>query len=335
MAGVVAIGAGLAGALLYLVARQPGVVALVLTRLGPLPIMIAALGFGARVGLGAAVVGTLTVAAAALLPGLPHLDTADFSAAGLDGGFFALGEGLPACWLGYLVIAPHPRLIGAAKPAEATPARRLGAIIVWAILASILIVGFALVANSLDAGSYAAMVTRLAERVAPLVQSLVGSGQELPRGVDVDLLARLVAEAAWPAVAGASLVTFLVDLWIAARVVQISNRLPFVWPNIPRDLKIPRFVALVFAVALGVCFAGGLTGALAIVAATTIAVAFAMQGLATVHDLTRDRSYRLPLLCLIYLLVGVLMPWPLAAFAVIGLFEAGFSLRERKAARPR
>ncbi len=338
MAAAVAIGAGLAAALLYLVARQPGFIALVLTRLGPLPIMIATLGFGPLVGLTATVVGTLTVAGAALAPDIHALAAAQVQSAALDGLFFALGQGLPACGLGYLLTAPTFKWAALSKAGDAspaTPASRLGWVVVWAAAVSFLVVTFVIAANCIDAGSYEAVIAQLADRIQPLVQSVVGTGQELPRNIDVAVLARLVAEAAWPAVAGVTLVTLLADLWLAARVVQISNRLPVAWPNIPRDLRIPRLVALAFAVALGACFAGGVAGAIATVAATALGVAFAIQGLATVHELTRGASYRTPLLCLLYLLLVVTMPWPLAAFALIGLLEAGFSLRDRKSARHR
>ena len=59
-------------------------------------------------------------------------------------------------------------------------------------------------------------------------------------------------------------------------------------------------------------------------------MAFSLQGLATIHDLSRGLKYRAVLLGLVYASLALLMPWPLVAFALVGLVESAFSLRDRK-----
>src|SRR6478672_10182943 len=83
----IAIGAGLASALLFFIPVKGTTAAMALALLGPLPIMIAGLGFGARVGFAAAAAGTLAISLA--------LDP-------LLGAFFAASLGLPAFWLAAL-----------------------------------------------------------------------------------------------------------------------------------------------------------------------------------------------------------------------------------------
>jgi uncharacterized protein YybS (DUF2232 family) len=89
-------------------------------------------------------------------------------------------------------------------------------------------------------------------------------------------------------------------------------------------------LALVFIAAAGLIFVGGAIGLVASLAASVLGVAFALQGLAVIHVVTLGLRLRNNLLFLVYLFVVPLMPWSLAPFTLLGLFEAGFSLRDRK-----
>ena len=92
MNGILPIGlaSGLAAALLFLVVRTGSMFALVLDILAPLPILIAALGWGPRAALIGTAVGTLTISAIV---------------AGLAGLVFGLGIGLPAWLMGILLLS--------------------------------------------------------------------------------------------------------------------------------------------------------------------------------------------------------------------------------------
>ena len=345
--GIVALGAGLASAVLYLVARKTSVPAVVLSQLGPLPIMIATLGFGRITGLLAGLFGFLTVLGHAMSPvGSLQLG---LETAAIDGLFYIALQALPAWWLGQVA---RQRRDNAAATGPWTPptqqrARRavVPKVIVtspenirllgWVLTSGLVIasVGVALIVlvNGWQLGSYNGVVTRLAARIEPIVRDLFGPDRDSFGGFDVHDLAVLMARAAWPAVAGISFLVLMSNLWLAGRVVQISDRLRRPWPDIPRELRVPRPFAILLAIALGACFAGGETAAIAAIVAAVLGCAFALQGLAVLHDLTRGSAIRIPLLATTYCLLALTVPWPLAVFAVVGLADAGFSLRDRKA----
>jgi hypothetical protein len=106
--------------------------------------------------------------------------------------------------------------------------------------------------------------------------------------------------------------------------------LPRPWPDIPFELRLSRIYAPVLLAAIAVSFVGGLPGIISAIVAATLGMAFSLQGLAVIHDLTRGLNYRTLLLGLVYACLALLMPWPLVAFAVIGMIESAFSLRDRK-----
>ena len=348
--GAVALGAGLASAVLYLVARKTSVPAVMLAQLGPLPIMIATLGFGGVTGLLAALFGCLTVLGNAVSANGPA--RIGFYAAGLDAIFYVALQAAPALWLGQVArqrrreaeqsgpwtpsTAPRRRPVPTASRVVVSSPENVR-LFKWVMTSGLVIaVGGVLAvvaANAWQAGSYDEMVSRLAGRIEPLVRDLLGTERETLGGFDVHDLAVLMARAAWPAVAGISFFVLMGNLWLAGRIVQISDRLRRPWPDVPRDLRVPGPFALLLAAALGACFAGGEIAALAAIVAAVLGCAFALQGLAVLHDLTRGSAARVPLLATSYLLLALTVPWPLAVFAIVGLADAGFGLRDRKAGR--
>ncbi len=108
----VAVGSGLAAALLFIAAwKQSTFGALFLAGLSPLPIIIATMGFGWRPGLGAAVVAALTfaalVAAATTHPFVPAI----LLGAAIRGLSFAIFMSLPAWALAWLASSGEPQVI--------------------------------------------------------------------------------------------------------------------------------------------------------------------------------------------------------------------------------
>ena len=83
----IALGAGFASALLFFIPLKGTTAAMILALLGPLPMMIAGLGYGAGVGFGAVAAGTVAIGLA--------IDP-------LLGLFFAASLGVPAFWLSHL-----------------------------------------------------------------------------------------------------------------------------------------------------------------------------------------------------------------------------------------
>src|SRR5258708_3120208 len=103
---LVMFGSGLAGMLLFVVGAKGSLAALVVTYLTPLPIMIAALGWGHLVGLGAACLGAFLIGVL-IHPLFCVLYVAAFA--------------LPAWWLAYLVLLARfaPETTGRPDPAGA------------------------------------------------------------------------------------------------------------------------------------------------------------------------------------------------------------------------
>jgi hypothetical protein len=64
---------------------------------------------------------------------------------------------------------------------------------------------------------------------------------------------------------------------------------------------------------------------LAFILIGAVLMALTVQGLAVVHEITRGKSYRLPLLIIVYLS----LPWLMVFYTLLGLADAGLALRDR------
>jgi len=332
---LVAFGAGLAAALLCLVARQGTLPAYFLAYFTPLPIMIATVGFGAMPGLAAALVGTTTIIVyVAARPG--DFWTARLLSAALLGGIFAVTLGLPAWWLARLARLTRTDE-GSWRDAARLPVVKGEARVfypVGRILASGVVVAFAIItltvlAIVLDEGGFDAIIDRLAAKLAPYVLDFVGT-RELPAGVNLQDLSRFYVRLMPPVATYVYLLLVAANLWLAARVAQVSNLLVRPWPDIAQELRLPRPFALALLASAALSALDGLTGTIAACAAAALGIGFALQGLAVIHALTRNLKFRAALLAAIYA-AAALLPLMLFPLATVGLLDAGFSFRARKA----
>jgi hypothetical protein len=330
-----AVGAGLASALLFSLVAKGTILAISLAYLSPLPIMIATIGFGRAAGLAATALATLAVFAIALFEQYRAASDGALGAAGLSGLVFALSLALPALWISFLAALSHPKedmswtiATGAGRSIarEGYPIERL---LAYGVAISATIAVVATVVVSSRQGGYLAALNRADAALTPMLETLAAE-TPFPHGMDLHQLARMLVLAAPPVVAASTLVMLMMNLWIAARVAEVSGRLPRTWPDIPHELRVPRIYAAVLLAAAAVSFAGGLPGLVSAIVAAAIAMAFSLQGLAVIHDLSRGLKYRTPLLALVYAALALLMPWPLFVFAAIGLIESAFSLRDRR-----
>ncbi len=363
-AAAAALGAGLAAALLSMLAVQKTSAALAIGFVAPLPIMIATLGFGPVAGLVAAACGAVAVGVFDVRPGALAIARFDrLDATGLDVLVFLAGVAFPA-WL----MARAARLApGSPKTPKAVGIRRggfdesgltgtklgqigsasLGTIglgrqpvraeerVLGTILA--LAVAFASISVALDlaiaaakAGGFGAFIAGTVRKATPIIEGLLSSRQALPSGVDIDKVALVVTWAQMPLMAAAEVVVLVFNLWLAARIAQASHLLAAPWPDVPGHLRVPRPLALGLAVALGLSFAGGTLGAFGLIVSGALVMAFALQGLAVLHALTRGKTYRFPLLIIIYLTMGMLMPWLLVGYGLLGLVDTAFAFRDKR-----
>jgi hypothetical protein len=324
----IAIGAGLASALLFALLVKGTLAALLLAYFAPLPLMIASLGFGQSAGLASAFVGS-GVIATIFYPSVGAL-------------LYPLGIALPAWLVCFAALrgAPplEPQIKRAHAPAPAptpaptpntAPMRALTAGTMW-LAVSMSAIG--LIWAALHGGLNPAL-GRLATELQPLIQDMQKAMPNLPENIDAGKFAWLLARVITPAAVGSGLMLMMANLWLAARTAQISGRLPTPWPDVPYNLRLPVPLAAALIPAIGLIFVGHEIGFVASIVATVLGTALALQGLAVMHDVTRGMSARTPLLFGAYLLLSLIPPWPMPIFAVLGLVDAALGLRERRRLR--
>ena len=119
-----------------------------------------------------------------------------------------------------------------------------------------------------------------------------------------------------------------INLWLAGRVVAISQRLVRPWPFTPAT-ALPRLSLGALAGAVALFFLPGFFGVAGIALAGAMGAAFALQGLAFVHDTTQGKPGRGALIGATWFLAIFIghIAWPL--LAVAGLADAAIGLRRR------
>ncbi|HUI21682.1 MAG TPA: hypothetical protein VLZ74_11650 [Methylocella sp.] len=328
-------GAGIAAAVLCSLASRGNVVSAVLANLSPLPIMIAMLGYGTLAGALAVVSAAITVSV--LFYAQEKFGNVDTAA--LAGLTFAFFVALPAFWLSLLSVLSRVKgspnwvvtsRVGSFFAREYCPLER---VLSYATSVCATIgVAIAIYVSSIY-GGFEVTLEHLTADITPIIEQLIGTKMQLPAGVDVRTVARTTILAGAPMVAGCSLIMFMLNLWLAGRVAQLSGQLPRPWPDVAWELRLPRTYLLVFGLtsAAGPFF-GGLPGLITLIVAVTLGVAYALIGLAVAHYLPRGSSFRIPLLIVIYLGLAVPVTWFvfLLALVVLGILDSAFSLRDRK-----
>ena len=306
----IAVGAGVASALLFIVSATASLAAIALAYLTPLPIMIAALGFGHVSGGLATVVGAGTVALAlGPIPGLT----------------FIAVLGLPAWWLAYVSLLARPVPPGASMPGGSVEWYPVGKVVMWIAALSalpVLMIGGALM---LRYGGYNHALSAMSSRL-----EAVFPGSRLPGGISFKDLVR----AAPLAMAASTFLMLAFNLWLSGRIVRVSQKLVRPWPNLADGIRLPRRLVAAFIFLLGCLFLPGPFGLAAGVIAAALAMAFVFEGLAAAHVVTRGLLARRLILCAIYATIVFLMPWPLLALALLGCLDCLFSLRGRSSPLP-
>jgi hypothetical protein len=272
---LIGLGAGAAAALLFASAMSGAGLAVMLSILAPLPIMIAAMGWSHWAGLTAAVV------AAAML--------------GAVSGIFAFvtflaAAGLPAWWLGYLALLGRPVANGGATHMEWYPPGRL---VLWAAVLGGVVASWTLVGLGGDEATVRSSLRSALEGVLRLQSGLSPDEPlRLPGIGNADRVIDLLVVMVPPLMAVSAAITQIGNLWLAGRVVKLSDRLRRPWPDLAA-LSFPSpVVALFAAAAAGALLLPDLPGLVAGMFAATLAVAFAILGFAVMHVATRNMTGR-------------------------------------------
>ena len=303
---LIALAAGCASALMFASIASGALISLVLFYLSPLPLMVAAMGWGP---LTAALGGTL---AALVLGGI-------FSSS--YGLAFALTIALPAWWLGHLALLGRE---AAPPPAPSAPPALewypLGRILIWvAAFAALTTIGALLTLGS-DGETITATLRRGLLRILGVQDGTTpSSGAETV----IDALIAMAPAAA----AIITMLTLTLNLWLAAKVTATSGRLHRPWPDV-RAATLPPLTLAALAFALAISFAGGLPAIMAQTVVAALMMAYALVGFAVLHTLTAALKARALWLSCTYAIMLV-FGWPVVAMAGLGLVDAVFGLRQR------
>jgi hypothetical protein len=306
---LIALAAGSASALMFASIISGALIALLLFYLAPLPLMMAALGWGP---LAAAIGGIAAAAGLGAIFGLPYCLA------------FVVTVALPAWWLGHLALLGRP-IAGGIPSGEGSPPVAptlewypVGRILLW-------VTGFAALTTItalLTLGTDAATITDTLRR---FLLRIVAS-PEAPSGETEQGIALLVAIA--PAAAAiVAMMTLTLNLWLAAKITATSARLHRPWPDL-RSTALPPMTLAALSAAIAFCFTGGLLVILAQIVTMALLMAYALIGFAVLHTLTlASRSRGLWLSCT-YAVVMVFV-WPVVAMVLLGLADAIFGIRAR------
>lgn len=301
---LIALAAGLASATMFASIISGALMSLVLFYLAPLPLMVAALGWGSATALIGGVIAALGLGA---IFGIPYMAA------------FALTVALPAWWLGHLTllarpVSNDPQLANLAPALDWYPT---GRILMWAAVFATITTISAMLTLGTDADTINASLRRGLMRI---IGSRGTSAGESERVVDA-----LVAIAPGAATIIA-MMTLTLNLWLSAKITTTSGRLKRPWPDL-RTTTLPRMVLAALLVAILLCFVGGLLAMLAQITTAALLMAYAATGFAVLHTVTQTFSGRSFVLGAAY--VGTLLiGWPLLGMVGLGLADAIFGIRQ-------
>jgi hypothetical protein len=310
---LIALIAGAASALMFASIVSGALVSVLLFYLAPLPLMVAALGWGplcatfggiaAAIGLGAIFGLSLCIA-------------------------FAVAIAVPAWWLGHLALLGRATNNGvSAGNGASAVAPDLewyppGRILLWISGFGALTTLAALLALGTDAATIRGALRDGLGQVIQIIRT-----REAASSRQLDQLIDTLATIAPIAAAIVTTTTLTLNLWLAAKVTAISGRLHRPWPDL-KHAGPPPMTLVAFCVAVGLCFSGGLVALLAQIVAASLFMVYALTGFAVLHTLTLALKGRALWLACTYSLVIVFV-WPLVAMAVLGLLDAVFGIRQR------
>src|SRR5450631_1992315 len=254
---LIAIAAGCASALMFASIVSGALISLLLFNLAPLPLMVAALGWGP---LSATIGGIVAATGLGAIFGLPYCIA------------FVVTVALPAWWLGHLALLGRPIANAAASGNGASPAGpdlewyTVGRILLWLSGFAALTTIAALLTLGTDAVAISGALRRgLLMILGPRDAASVGETEQW-----IDALVAIAPAAA----AIVAMMTLTLNLWLAARITATSGQLHRPWPDL-KGAALPPMTLTALCLAVAFCFAGGLPAMLAQIAAAVLMMAYA------------------------------------------------------------
>lgn len=307
---LIALVAGIASATMFASIASGAVISLLLFYMAPLPLMVAALGWGSTTALvGGALAGI----------GLAAVFSLSYMAA------FTLTVALPAWWLGHLALLARPMSndpqLASLVSTETAPALDwypTGRILLWIVFFACLTTSAALLTLGSDEASITAELRRGLMRVV--------GGRTGTTSADTDRLVDVLAAIAPAAATIIAMTTLTMNLWLAAKITTTSGRMKRPWPDL-RMTTMPKLALVALVVSLLLSFVGSLIGLLAQIVSSGMMMAYALTGFATLHTLTQAMSGRTFVLSAAY--VGTLfIGWPILGMVSLGIADAVFEFRQ-------
>jgi hypothetical protein len=305
---LIALAAGSASALMFASIISGAPISLVLFYLAPLPLMVAGLGWGP---LSATIGGIASAIGLGAIFGLPYCIA------------FVLTVALPAWWLGHLALLGRPVTAGPSAGNGAAPAAPamewypVGRILLWTAGFAALTTMAALFTLGGDAATISGALRRGLLRI-------IGARAATS---DTDQIVDALVTIAPAAAAIVAMMTLTLNLWLAAKITATSGRLHRPWPDI-KSAAMPAMTLAALALALALCFTGGLLAMLGQIASAALMMAYALIGFAVLHTLTLAMKSRALWLSGTYAVVLV-FGWPVVAMVGLGLADAIFGFRQR------
>ena len=237
---LIAVAAGCASALMFASIISGALISLLLFYLAPLPLMVAALGWGP---IAATIGGILAASGLGVIFGLPYCIA------------FAITVALPAWWLGHLALLgrPLPGTVSGNGSAQPAPPQMewypIGRLLLW-------IAGFAAlttIAAMLTLGTDAETITSSLRRG---LSRILGARDPASSG-DIERVVTALSIIAPAAATIVAMMTLTLNLWLAGKITATSGRLHRSWPDL-KSTELPPMTLVALCVALAFCFTGGL-----------------------------------------------------------------------------
>lgn len=300
---LIGLGAGAASALLMATMASRSPFSLMLVLLAPLPILIAAVGWSHWTALIAVIVATVALTAVFGEPlWIP---------------IYLIGAGLPAWWIGYLALLARGNEDGSV---EWYPAGRL---VIWCAIVGSAIVAIVMWNVRIDEQQFQAALKLTLERMA---QEYGKSGSDFAK-LDVKRTSELIMSFVPPLAAAMITIAYALNVYLAGRVAMVSGRLKRPWPDLAA-LRFPRHTSTAFAVALLIWFMPGIPGMVGGIVSGAFIIAYALMGLAVLHNVTRPLGDRVFILSAVYLILFVF--WPASVLlAIFGVSDSIFDFRRK------
>lgn len=296
--------AGLVSVLLFSGVATGASLSVLLYLVAPLPILIAALGWRHT----AAIAGALTGMALAALWFSPF--------AALT---FALVAGLPGWLFGYLLLLSR-------ETENGTEWYPLGRFLLWVAGVNALLTCFGILVIARDFDVFLTSFTSLVDILQQVDSGIFEGLSEPQKSAAVERFAQLAAILVPPLSSAMSVAVMTFLVWGAAKLVNISGKLPRPWPDLSTT-RMPRNAIAIIVLATVLTFIlSEFASLFSAVIAASLLMAFCLQGLAVIHAITRPLKTRLPILLTLYALFLILPGWPILGFALVGMAHSWFGI---------